>query len=169
MSPPSTSALSDVLEERHGPTVPQKAIGNCSDSEMPTAEFPAHGAASPSRRNVLVCPMLLISVDPRKYSNVNAAAVRSRNCSLTWMRPGNPSGLHARSGIHSVAPYVVGETRVADDARRCRPAMNANAQIKLLRPPSRGWRSTSLSMVSARWPTASAPLAASPSKPAAAI
>ena len=43
----------------------------------------------PSKKNILVAPMPLISVEPRS-SNENASFVRSRNVSVTWMRPGTP-------------------------------------------------------------------------------
>src|SRR4051812_26255312 len=34
--------------------------------------------------------------------------------------------LHTRSGIHRVAPHVVGKAGIADDARGRRPAMDAD-------------------------------------------
>ena len=60
----------------------------------------------PTRKNVVVTPRPLISVAPRS-SNTNASLVRSRNASLTWIRPGSPYGLHARCGVHGIAPDVV--------------------------------------------------------------
>src|SRR5215468_1541142 len=40
--------------------------------------------------------------------------------------------LHARGGIHGVAPDIVGEARIADDARCCRAAMDTDAQPQLM-------------------------------------
>src|SRR5262249_28506238 len=39
--------------------------------------------------------------------------------------------LHARGGVHRVAPHVVGEARVTDDAGGRRPAVDADAQPEL--------------------------------------